>query len=270
MWLSATSANAADEMVTLQLKNGGSVRGELVESVPNEKFVLKLATGEIRTVPWADVTAPEQAGHAPAPPPAHTAPPAPVPAPPPAPRTVHVTFTSEDGGELQSYLGSSTGTVSSTSWGPNGSYSSGGYVEVEHYQFVCSAPCSKDVDPGATYRIGGTGKNPSRPFNLSGNTQLTAEVGGLLGRTMGIPIAVGGTIVGLLAASFGAILLSSKTSSDTAQVVGAASIGVGVVTLAVFIPLGIYLRVSNATEVKDGAGNVIAKRPRLSLEGVHF
>lgn len=266
MWLSATSANAADEVVTLQLKNGGSVRGELVESVPNEKFVLKLATGEIRTVPWADVTAPEQAGHAPAPPPAHTAPPAPAPAPPPAPRTVHVTFTSEDGGELQSYLGSSTGTVSSTSWGPNGSYSSGGYVEVEHYQFVCSAPCSKDVDPGATYRIGGTGKNPSRPFNLSGNTQLTAEVGGNLGRMLGIPTAASGGILGVSTAALGGILLGSGKSEG----LGAALVGTGVGLLVILVPLGIYLRVSNATEVKDGAGNVIAKRPRLSLEGVHF
>jgi hypothetical protein len=39
--------SSADDSVTVNLKCGGLVRGELVERVPNQKLVLKLATDEI-------------------------------------------------------------------------------------------------------------------------------------------------------------------------------------------------------------------------------
>lgn len=38
----------------VHLKDGGAVQGKLVEMVPNNHWTLKLATGEVRVIAWAD------------------------------------------------------------------------------------------------------------------------------------------------------------------------------------------------------------------------
>ena len=48
-------AAMAWEPERVSLRNGGVVRGALVEKVPGDHITLKLATGEIRTIPWQDI-----------------------------------------------------------------------------------------------------------------------------------------------------------------------------------------------------------------------
>ena len=62
---------------TVYLNDGGFVRGTVVENRPNDRVVIKTLTGELRSIPWADIKKLELAGAAqPAPPPA-------IPPPPP-------------------------------------------------------------------------------------------------------------------------------------------------------------------------------------------
>lgn len=48
--------------MTVQLKDGGVLQGEWVTSVPGEHVVLRLATGEVRTLEWGEILAPERIG----------------------------------------------------------------------------------------------------------------------------------------------------------------------------------------------------------------
>ena len=41
------------------------VQGELVEKIPGEKVVLKLATGEVRVIPWSEIVPNEPQASAP-------------------------------------------------------------------------------------------------------------------------------------------------------------------------------------------------------------
>jgi hypothetical protein len=61
VFLTWTSSAFAWEPEQVRLKNGGAVRGQLVERVPNVHVILKLATGEIRTIEWKDIATTESA-----------------------------------------------------------------------------------------------------------------------------------------------------------------------------------------------------------------
>ncbi len=54
-----------DSYDTVVLKNGGILRGSLVKDVPGESLVLELTTGEIRTIPRAEIARVEPARSAP-------------------------------------------------------------------------------------------------------------------------------------------------------------------------------------------------------------
>jgi hypothetical protein len=45
----------AQTLLTVKLADGSQYQGELIEKVPGDKVVIKLATGEIKTFSWADV-----------------------------------------------------------------------------------------------------------------------------------------------------------------------------------------------------------------------
>ena len=50
-----TSTASADDTITVWLKDGSMVRGELVERVPNKHLTIKLATGEVRKIEWTEI-----------------------------------------------------------------------------------------------------------------------------------------------------------------------------------------------------------------------
>src|SRR4051812_30007389 len=51
----AAVAHADDGRIHVVLVDGSEVQGELVEKVPGDHLTIQLATGEIRTIPWASI-----------------------------------------------------------------------------------------------------------------------------------------------------------------------------------------------------------------------
>ncbi|MEM1414543.1 MAG: hypothetical protein AAGH15_06570 [Myxococcota bacterium] len=125
----------------VRLQSGGLLRGTIVESVPGEKVVIQLVTGELREIPASEVV---YAGPAAEEPPASTAvfprsgdtPPPPVPsavAPGPTSANANVRLESDVPGYT---LHLRTGV------------SQAGNVIIVGMRRVCTAPCAGEVPPG--------------------------------------------------------------------------------------------------------------------------
>ena len=128
---------------TIFMKNGGILRGTIVDAVPGTQARIQLVTGEIATVPWSLIARIEQGAVA-------TPPPPPVATVPQARRRALVVVQLEgaDGAELQRRNGAGD--------------------DDDDWVTVCSGPCNARVPVGAEYRIAGGGIRPSRPFQLAG------------------------------------------------------------------------------------------------------
>lgn len=244
---------AADEVTTINMKNGASVRGELVERVPGEKVVLKLATGEVRVIAWNDI--------------ADTAEPA---AQIPKQR---VDIQSD---HPQTQLQRITGQASGMGYAGGRSV----YVAFESWENICVAPCTASLDPNGTYRVDAPGMTPSKNFQLPAPTQqplklkiqggsAAMRIGGAYSLTFGITGLLMGAIflpIGLAAKSD----LSTSSLPSTFQTIGLVSLGVGTALTA----LGIYLVVMSGTDVKTESGRELAKRSpskiRLTPQGFAF
>lgn len=251
----ATSAQAlaADEVTTINMKNGSSVRGELVERVPGDKIVLKLATGEVRVIPWNDI--------------AHTEEPASQ-----IPKQRVDVQSDHAGTQLQRITGQASGV----------GYAGGRsvYVAFESWENICVAPCSANVDPNGTYRVDAPGMTPSKNFQLPAPTQqplklkiqggsAAMRIGGAYSLTFGITGLLMGAI--FLPIGFAAEdKLSTSSLPQTFQTIGLVSLGVG----AGLTALGIYLVAMSGTDVKTDAGRELAKRNgpkfRLTPQGFAF
>src|SRR5258708_5814996 len=51
----------------IYMKNGGMLRGTIVDAIPNSQARIQLATGEIATVPWSEIARIEHGATPPAP-----------------------------------------------------------------------------------------------------------------------------------------------------------------------------------------------------------
>lgn len=136
----------------VELAGGGMMRGTIVESIPGDHVTIQLVTGEVRTIPAAEIT---YAGPTARAPDAAPAPPV-VPEPPmlsvlpepPRPRGVHLHVVADEGAgtlTLQEVVGTATAVVSTGR----------GFATLALDQFspMCSAPCDLEVAPRA-YRLG--------------------------------------------------------------------------------------------------------------------
>lgn len=189
-------AAAAEPEHVVTLRDGAIYRGVLIELVPNDHLVLRLATGELRRIAWADI----QSRHVVAPAPAAV--PVPVAAQPPTPRgpraVVHV-----DSSSPQAELYRNIGSSMLVAVGQPGAM----YGQAEHWERICRAPCDTPVDPSSRFQIRGDGLVPSAPFDLpSGQASVTVSVKpgslarrkggvalltvGVLGVTMGLSLAL--------------------------------------------------------------------------------
>ena len=189
-------APAAEDMVNL--KNGGIIRGKILELIPDESVTIEsAATGERRTYPWSDVAGVERGSQADAPPQAE--------APPPErPRArgsrIHIETTRDAPVQLFEVTGETIAT---------GYVSGGGTVAMRGitYRSVCRAPCDQPVDGsnGQPFFFGGDGVTGSRRFTLtyySGDVLATVKpgrpglrVGGLLAMSFGlVGIATGAVL----------------------------------------------------------------------------
>lgn len=112
-----------------------------------------------------------------------------------------------------------------------------------HWEPVCTAPCSEQLDPQFSYRIAGPRLIASQPFRLDPGrprTSVDAEVGTRSGRVVGAILGVGGGIVFVngLGIFLGGLLLSSSDDPD-AEDVGSTLTVAGGVTLGIGAAAGI-------------------------------
>jgi hypothetical protein len=115
------------------------------------------------------------------------------------------------------------------------------------WQIVCVPPCSRRLDAGASYRIGGEGVVASSPFSLPLTTDrvtVDAYVGSPLLRDVGTVLVLGGFA---FAAGGGALLLVPSGRGDRSEqnVVGAGFLVGGLLTLGV----GLVARILSDTTV---------------------
>jgi hypothetical protein len=270
------AATALERLV--RLRDGALFRGELVEEVPSDHLTLKLATGEIRRIAWADLAEVTPLVAPPAPPPA-----APYPVMPQAPVAPPVlgpvVELSSDDASAGLYRLSAAGSVV-VGWRQ-------GVLEV--WEPVCRAPCAVQVDHNGYYAIRGNGIVPSRPFNLpaSGTVRLDVKAGhlgpragGLIMMSLGLGAALGGAVMmatsqtfapqGPMDPAFATIDQMERQTAQTMLIAGGVMVGVGV-PLAVG---GIVLMVKSRTHVTIDGEQLALKLPgkklALSATGLHF
>jgi hypothetical protein len=145
------------------MKNGGILRGTIVDAIPNAQARIELVTGEIATVPWEEIARIEYAAEArPAPPPPASAPaPAPAPSPPrPSPLAGPMVLVHLDGPDDAQLQQDATGDGS--------------------WRTVCSPPCDQSLPVGPDYRIEGGSFKSSSVFKLSGGQgeRVTVTISG--------------------------------------------------------------------------------------------
>lgn len=221
-------------------KSGGMMRGTLIEVATGAQATIQLGTGEVVTVPWAEISRIEQGAPAPAPSPAPAPAPAPTPTPAAAPLPpdtmvlVHIDSTSPV--ELQVTHG-----------------------QKNDWQTVCASPCDQQFAAHGTYRIAGSGVRPSSTFTLSamrGRANLVVSpsssgwfVGGIVLLAVGGGVMLVGAFIGLIA-EITATVDKSGTSTNI-ESTGWTMAGVGAIGLVA----GIIAMASNAhsgLEMHDG------------------
>lgn len=155
----------------VNLKNGGMVRGRIVELIPDESVtIVSAASGQSKTFPWAEVAGVERstdkpAAPAPAPAPAPTREPEPTTGPG-APR-LHIEPTRDTRVDMFEI------TAEVVAQGYNTT------VRGIAYRPVCTSPCGQIIDGsrGTSFFFGGDGVTTSRRFTLSGQSgDLVATV----------------------------------------------------------------------------------------------
>jgi len=115
------------------------------------------------------------------------------------------------------------------------------------WQDVCLTPCNVPVNPAGVYRVGGGTIRPSESFNMprpSGPVVIDAQVGSNIKRWVGFGLILGGigsavygTLTYLNAPAESAFSNTNNVERDAAHVSGIISVIIGVVLLAVGIPL---------------------------------
>ncbi|HEY6460132.1 MAG TPA: hypothetical protein VIY73_08270 [Polyangiaceae bacterium] len=206
------------------LKNGGVLRGTVIDAIPDSQVRVQLATGEIATIPWAAIARLEYGkpgGARPAPP----APPAP-PAGPAGTVLVHVEGADDAEVEMRPQDGGSWTTV-------------------------CSGRCDRALPVGPTYRIAGGGMRPSRAFHLdptAGRVNVTVNpsstgwfVAGIVLVPLGGATMLIGGLIGLLGDATGD--QSASSSGGVAFLVGLAGLVGGIVLIVSNARSGVGLEV---------------------------
>jgi hypothetical protein len=232
----------------IYLKNGGVLRGTIIDATPDAQARIQLATGEIATVPWSEIARFEHGATlstapSPAPPPTARAEPAPKAAP--AGPMVHIDSPSTV--ELQ-YKGEG---------------------ENESWRTVCSSPCDRRLPAEGRYRIGGDSARPSRTFILpegTGTVSLAVNPSshgwfnvGVVLTAVGAPTMVIGFIMGLYVASLCTSGDCSVTGQDvatggwTAFGLGAAGLVVGLIAIVVHARTGVDVQSGAAKEGAAGS-----------------
>src|ERR1019366_7133309 len=175
----------------IYMKNGGILRGTIIDAIPDAQARIQLATGEIATVPWQAIDRIEHGSSAPRPgaplPPlpqqgGPTAPPPPPPRVLPPSAMVWVHVEGADGARLE------VDRASDGTW-----------------ETACRAPCDVQVPVSADYRVAGQTLKQSGVFRVRGqqgdHVTVTVNGGSKVWLGVGVvitPIAGLVTLVGAL------------------------------------------------------------------------
>lgn len=130
-------------------RDGGMLRGTIVESVPDQYVMITLPTGESRRLEWSAIRYAGPAAGAPQPsaPPTSSLPaPAAIPTPPAEPSGMHVRFTSPQEGIRFHRV---TGSVNLPAVGvlpDEGFFST--WNRGHSFEPLCTAPCDMTMEPG--------------------------------------------------------------------------------------------------------------------------
>jgi hypothetical protein len=147
----------------IYMKNGGILRGTIIDAIPDAQARIQLATGEIATVPWQAIDRIEHGASGSGRP----APPAPLPSPsssgPPAPRVI------APSAMVWVHIEGADGAILDMDRGNDGTW-----------ETVCRAPCDIQVPVSAEYRVGGSLLKQSGVFHLRGQQgdHVTVNVSG--------------------------------------------------------------------------------------------
>ncbi len=208
------------------LKDGTTLRGTLVEVVPNQVARLRMADGKIANVKWEVIERVEQATPPVAPPVTPVAPPVtPVAPPVPPPQSTSVVHIDA---EIPVILEQST--YGGDDWHP-----------------VCQAPCDASLPLQASYRISGDGTRRSKPFVISptpdGKATLDVARGTTTGFALGITFVATGPIVFLIGLAVTVLGAAASSANDCTNATGsrctASDAGAVITTGIVLMGVGI-------------------------------
>jgi hypothetical protein len=175
---------------SVYLKEGGLLRGAIVENLPHDHVTIALPTGEVRRVPWNVVERVETNGHG--------AQSAPAPAAPKEGPLVKVHISGDDTVLLDRR------PAGQEAWVP-----------------ACSAPCDEDLPLGDDYRISGPGLRSSSQFRLEGapGGRIDVNVNPKTKTSWWVGAGVGGMglvidVYALYFVALGAAMMSQPCSTD--------------------------------------------------------
>ena len=185
----------------IYMKNGGLLRGTIIDAIPDAQARIQLATGEIATVPWQAIDRIEHGATGSARP----APPAPLPAPapgPPAPRVI------PPSAMVWVHVEGADGAILEMDRADDGTW-----------ETACRAPCDIQVPVSAEYRVGGSLLKQSGVFRLRGQQgdRVTVNVSGgskawLVVGIVITPVAGLVTLVMALVGLAGSVSASAETA----------------------------------------------------------
>lgn len=255
----ARSAYAGAE--TVQLTNGSTYEGELVEKVPGDHLTIKLATGEVRRFEWNDIV-PAASSQTPARPITQIAVAQPTPPQQVAfstlpPRPAHVRFNADVMGAILMRVDSVVvNNVVQT-------------FATERETPVCYAPCDASVDANARYYVEGAYIARSARFAIpEGDSTLTARTG-----SSGVAAAGGWLLgVGILSLITGAIATPIAFATSTGpdwngwEYFGVTSLIAGAGLILLSLPFVVAAR----THVGIGAMDVAHHEVRWQPNGFRF
>jgi len=239
----ADSVERAPEQV-VWLRSGAIVRGQLVDYQPGERIVLQLATGEIRTISWSEISRASFVS-SPAVPASASAKPTSSPAP-----TTAASPSRGPGGVL----------IGIHPARPTLRLEAKSKLDVTAgWQTQCNAPCGKLIEvEDRTFRIAGPGLRPSNAFhfNADGKTaKLVVSEGTQRAHGWGVGLLISGVVLGL---SSGALYGAGRLEdSDPAVIAGLIGLGLGAAAVIGSVPL----LARGRTTVREGSGKHVAVGP---------
>jgi hypothetical protein len=245
-FLDEKSAHAQDAgSDTVVLKDGGMLKGTLIEILPGDHATMTLANGQSAKIRWDVIDhiirngMPLNTSQTPTAQTTQVAQPAPTEK---GNVTVHI-----DGGDVDLEMDTRDGT-------PAGKKVSGVWAT------MCSAPCDQEMPLGNAYRLAGSGVRASKSFTLVGrpgdHITITADpsskgafAGGIVLISVGVPVFVIGCFVELVVAIVNAGSKIDGEYDDTsgAQIVGLSMMGLG----AAGVVTGIVLIANNGSSHLD-------------------